>query len=92
MNGIHYLFRKWTQSHISLSLQNKLSHILQYKQAGSFGFNLFNFIYLSPTTTSSGKFLKRQEYQTTWPASWEITMQFRKQQLELDMNQHTGSK
>ena len=35
---------------------------------------------------------KRQEYQTTWPASWEICMQVRKQQLELDMEQQTGSK
>ena len=35
---------------------------------------------------------KRWEYQTTWSASWEICMQVRKQQLELDMEQHTGSK
>ena len=35
---------------------------------------------------------KRWEYQTTWPASWEICMQVRKQQLELDMEQQTGSK
>ena len=35
---------------------------------------------------------KRWEYQTTWPASWEICMQVRKQQLELDMEQPTGSK
>ena len=34
-----------------------------------------------------GKFWKRWEYQTTWPASWEICMQIRKQQLELDMEQ-----
>ena len=33
----------------------------------------------------TGKFLKRWEYQTTWPASWEICMQVKKQQLELDM-------
>ena len=39
-----------------------------------------------------GKFWKRGEYQTTWPASWEICMQVRKQQLELDMEQQTGSK
>ena len=39
-----------------------------------------------------GKFWKRWEYQTTWPASWEICMQGRKQQLELDMEQQTGSK
>ena len=32
------------------------------------------------------------EYQTTWSASWEICMQVRKQQLELDMEQQTGSK
>ena len=31
-------------------------------------------------------------YQTTWPASWEIYMQVRKQQLEVDMEQQTGSK
>ena len=39
-----------------------------------------------------GKFFKGWEYQTTWPASWEICMQIRKQQLELDMEQQTGSK
>ena len=39
-----------------------------------------------------GKIWKRWEYQTTWPASWETYMQVRKQQLELDMEQQTGSK
>ena len=43
-------------------------------------------------TINYGKFWKRWEYQTTWPASWEICMQVRKQQLELDMEQQTGSK
>jgi len=43
-------------------------------------------------TTNCGKFWKRWEYQTTWPASWEICIQVRKQQLELDMEQQTGSK
>ena len=43
-------------------------------------------------TINCGKFLKRWEYQTTWPASWEICVQVKKQQLELDMEQHTGSK
>ena len=38
------------------------------------------------------KILKEKEYQTTWPASWEICMQVKKQQLELDMEQQTGSK
>ena len=36
--------------------------------------------------------LKRWEYKTTWPASWEIYMQIRKQQLQLDVEQQTGSK
>ena len=43
-------------------------------------------------TTNCGKFWKRWEYQTTLPASWEICMQVKKQQLELDIEQHTGSK
>ena len=43
-------------------------------------------------TTNCGKFWKRWEYQTTWPASWEICVHVRKQQLELDMEQQTGSK
>ena len=38
------------------------------------------------------KFLKRYEYQTTLPASCETCMQVKKQQLELDMEQWTGSK
>ena len=41
---------------------------------------------------NGGKFFKRWEYQTTWPASWETCMQVRKQQLELDMEQQTRSK
>ena len=43
-------------------------------------------------TINCGKFWKRWEYQNTWSASWEICMQVRKQQLELDMEQQTGSK
>ena len=43
-------------------------------------------------TINSGKFWKRWEYKTTWPASWEICMQFKNQQLELDMEQQTGSR
>ena len=43
-------------------------------------------------TINCGKFWRRWEYQTTWPASWETCMQVRKQQSELDMKQQTGSK
>ena len=38
------------------------------------------------------KFWKRWEYQTTWPVSWEICMQVRKQQLELHMEKQIRSK
>ena len=43
-------------------------------------------------TTNYGKFLKWWEYQITWSDSWEIYMHIKKQQLELDMEQQTGSK
>ena len=42
-------------------------------------------------TTNCGRFFKSWKYQTTWPASWEICMQVKKQQLELNMEQ-TGFK
>ena len=43
-------------------------------------------------TINYGKFLKRWEYQTTWPVSWETCMRVKKQQLGLDMEQWTCSK
>ena len=43
-------------------------------------------------TTNCGQFLKRWDYQNTLPAFWEICMQVKKQQLELDMEQWTGLK
>ena len=43
-------------------------------------------------TTNCGKFWKRWEYQTTLSDSWEICVQVKEQQLELDMEQQTGSK
>ena len=43
-------------------------------------------------TINCGKFWKRWEYQTTWPASWETYLHVRKQKLERDMEQQTGSK
>ena len=43
-------------------------------------------------TTNCRKFFKRWEYKTTWPASWEICMQVKKQQFEQDMEQQTGSR
>ena len=38
------------------------------------------------------KILQEVEYQTTLPASWEIYTQVKKQQLEMDIEQQTGSK
>ena len=38
------------------------------------------------------KILKEMGTETILPASWEICMQVKKQQLELDMEQQTGSK
>ena len=43
-------------------------------------------------TTNCGKLLNRWEYQTTLPAFCKTCMQVKKQQLELDMEQQTGSK
>ena len=43
-------------------------------------------------TINCGKFWRRWGYQTTWPTSWEICMQVRKQQLEVDVEKQTGSK
>ena len=43
-------------------------------------------------TTNCGEFLKRWEYQSTLPAFWETCVQVKKQQLELNMEQQTGSK
>ena len=39
-----------------------------------------------------GKFLKRWEYQTTLPVSWETCIRIKKQQLEPYMEQLIGSK
>ena len=68
------------------------------EKAREFQKNIFSALLIMPKpltvwiTMNCGKFWKRGEYQTTWPASWEICMQVRKQQLELDMEQQIGSK
>ena len=52
--------------------------------------------YAKPLTVwiikNCGKFFKRWESQTTWPASWETCMQVKRQQLKPDMEEGTGSK
>ena len=42
--------------------------------------------------TANWKILQEMGISTTWPASWEICIQVKKQQLELDMEQQTASK
>ena len=42
-------------------------------------------------TTNYRIFFKRWDYQTALPASWEICMKDKKQQLEPDVEQQTGS-
>ena len=48
--------------------------------------------WLCGITTNSEKFLNKWEYYTTWPASWEICVQVKKQQLELHIEKQTDSK
>ena len=68
------------------------------EKAREFQKNVYLCLLIMPTpctvwiTVNCGKFWKKWEYQATWPTSWEICMQVRKQQLELDMEQQTGSK
>ena len=66
------------------------------KKARKFQKNIYYFTNYTKAfvwiTINCGIIFKRWEYQTTWPVSWEICMQVKKQQLEMDMEQQTGSK
>ena len=71
--------------------------IIEKVQASSRKTSISAFLTMSKSLTvwitiNCRKFWKRWAYQTTWPASWETCMQVRKQQLELDIEQQTGSK
>ena len=78
--------------------RSNCQHLLNHWKAREFQKNIyFCFIDYAKALTAwitinCGKFWKRWEYQTTWPASWETSMHVRKQQLELDMEQQTGYK
>ena len=61
------------------------------KKAREFEENIY-FCFIDYAKAFNIQSLIFREYQTTWPASWEICMQVRKQHLELDMEQQTGSK
>ena len=70
-----------------LALQLQRQSFIEYSGLISFRIDWFVWI-----TTNCGKFLEKWEYQTTLPATWETCVQVKKQQLELDMEQQTGSK
>ena len=55
------------------------------EKAREFQKNIYFWFIEYSLTKNCEKFLKRWEYQTTLPASWETYMQVKKQQLELDM-------
>ena len=55
-------------------------------------FNFIDYAKAFDCVDQTGELLKRWEHQTTWPASWEICMQVKKQQLEPDMEQQISSK
>ena len=73
--------------HWLFSLQNYL-----FKSFAHFVIVFFVFLWWAVITINCGKFWNRWEYQTTWPASWEICMQVMKQHSELDVEQQTGLK
>ena len=57
--------------------------------AKAFDFGIHSLLWI---TINCGKFWKRWEYQTTWPASWETCMQVKQLQLELNMEQHVPNR
>ena len=72
--------------------RSNCQHLLEHLKAREFQKNIyFSFIDYAKAFDCMDH-NKLWAYQTTWPASWETCMQVRKQQLELDMEQQTGSK
>ena len=76
----------------------KLQHLSDHKKARQFQKNIY-FCFIDDAKSFDGvdhnklwKSLRRWEYQTTLPASWETRMQVKKQQLGPDMEQWTGFK
>ena len=75
--------------HLQLSIPMK---IIEYNIDYCFFFIVYAKAFDCVDHNKLWKILKEMEYQTTWCASWKTYMQDRKQQLELDMEQQTGSK
>ena len=70
----------WLDHRKSKSIPEKNIYFIDYTKA---------FVWIK---TNCGKSLKRWDYLTTLPASWETCMQVKKEQLEQIMEQQTGSK
>ena len=64
----------------------------QFQKIIYFFFTDYAKAFHSVDSQQTGKLLKRGEYQNTLPVSWEICKWIKKQQLESDMEQLTGSK
>ena len=80
---------------VSLSLKASVSYYTQMSLQRLLIVPQYSFIYIFNLLKFSiycGKFLKRWECKTTLPVSWETCMQVKKQYLQLDMKQWTGSK
>ena len=86
------VLEKAEEPEIKLSTSVELSKKQESSEKIYFRFNDHTKAFDCVDHINCGKFFKRWEYQTTWPASWETYMQVKKQQLELDMEQQTGSK
>ena len=85
-------FRKGREQEIKLSTSAGWSEKQESSRKTSISALLTMPKPLTVWITINWKFWKRWEYQTTWPAFWETCIQIRKQQLELDMEEQTGSK
>ena len=93
LSGVQAGFRK------GRGTRNQIANIhLIMEKAREFQKNIYFCLLTMPKplsvwiTTNYGKFFKRWEFQITWPASREICMQVKGQQLDPDMEQQTGSK
>ena len=89
-------FTKWTESAQKSVWSSPTRSTGPLCLERTFSFSKWEYLMPKPLTVwitiNCGKFWKSWEYQTTWPAFWDTCMQVRKQQLELDMEQQTGSK
>ena len=87
----------WTMNFQMFKLDLEKAEEPEIKLLASVGSSTFGLLTMSKPltmwiTTNCGKFFKRWEYQSTWPAAWETCRQVKKQQLEPAMEQWIGSK